>query len=156
MKLALIAGLLLAVLVVSGCTQTGEGVNQISVESLIATGNISIEGIYSAEFNQALPSPAGCKSMRLFQWGPGNSRMAFFSVIECYNETAASDIIAAVNVISETPATTSTISGVETNVVTDTWGIYHTWAEGNFGIIAGGLTDDYARAIAEALIGSYK
>lgn len=154
MKSALALGLLLTVLLVSGCTQTG--VKQITLDSLIAAGMINIGGVYPAEFNRGVPVPAGCKSMRQFQWGPSVNRRAFFSVVECHNETAASDIIAVITAMSETPVITPTINGVETNVATDNWGIHYTWTEGNFAIVVGGITDDYARIITEALIRSYK
>ena len=94
--------------------------------------------------------------MRQFQWTQGDIQKALFVIVECYNENAALDYITSFNAMSEIPATTSTISGIAATAITGGSQIFYTWVEGNFGLIVGGITDGYARTVANALIDAYK
>lgn len=172
MKLIIIVGLLIAVLLISGCTQTntenGGTVKQISMDNLVSAGNIKINGNYP---NGSIGNGTveGCKQEASFSWiemePVENVSMysevpimkASFSVIECYDENVTKDYLDWAIAQSTILPITYTISTIEVKKIEyDSGQTYLIWREGKFFMMVMGETLGYAQQVAEALIDSYK
>lgn len=172
MKAVILIGLLMAVLLISGCTQTntenGGTTKQISMENLVSAGNIKINGNYP-DGSIGNATIEGCKQEAHFSWiemePVENISMysevpimkASFGVIECYNENVTKDYLDWAIAQSPILPITYTISTVEVKKIEyDSGQTYLIWREGKIFIIVTGETLGYAQQVAEALIGSYK
>jgi hypothetical protein len=158
---------IMAVLLISGCTQTntenGDTAKQISMENLIAAGNIKINGNYP-DGSIGNATIEGCKQEAHFSWIENISMYsevpimkASFGVIECYNENATKDYLDWAITQSPILPITYTISTVEVKKIEyDSGQTYLIWREGKFFMMVTGETLGYAQQVAEALIDSYK